>query len=306
VYFAQLNSTAGGHGHAIVIVRPRVLGSSRAAIVMPTYTWAAYNFRGGATWYADASIRTIDLNRPFLHRGVPYHFRGYDAGFLRWAARAQVDADWLAQDDLDAVKTGDQLAALYDLIVYPGHHEYVTRHELELVRRYRDLGGNLMFLSANNLFYKVVRRGHYLDGRWRWRDLGQPEARITGVDYLGWSHNEWPNRPYVAIAVQRASWLFQGTGMRNGMTFGTGYGIEIDATSPSSPRGTTVVAAIPDVFGHGQTAQMTYYETKQGARVFAAGSINFGGSAAASPVARRMLLNLWAHLGQADGHDTRT
>ena len=34
----------------------------------------------------------------------------------------------------------------YDLIIFPGHHEYVTSREFGLVMGFRNLGGNLMFL----------------------------------------------------------------------------------------------------------------------------------------------------------------
>ena len=40
---------------------------------------------------------------------------------------------------------------------------------------------------------------------------------------------------------------------------------------------------------------MTYYETAQGAKVFAGGVIDFGGSATL-PSVRRLLENLWARL----------
>ena len=38
------------------------------------------------------------------------------------------------------------------------------------------------------------------------------------------------------------------------------------------------MAEIPNIFGPGYTAQMTYYETAAGARVFAAGALDFGGA----------------------------
>ena len=40
---------------------------------------------------------------------------------------------------------------------------------------------------------------------------------------------------------------------------------------------------------------MTYYETTNGAKVFAAGSLDFGGSASTWPVSA-MLENLWARV----------
>ena len=60
-------------------------------------------------------------------------------------------------------------------------------------------------------------------------------------------------------------------------SFGSG-GIEIDKTAPDSPAGVDVLAEIPDLFGPGFTAQMTYYETTAGAKVFAAGAFTLAGS----------------------------
>ena len=40
---------------------------------------------------------------------------------------------------------------------------------------------------------------------------------------------------------------------------------------------------------------MSYYETPQGAKVFAAGTMNFGGSATRGPQ-KKLLDNLWARL----------
>jgi hypothetical protein len=97
-----------------------------------------------------------------------------------------------------------------------------------------------------------------------------------------------------------APWLWDATGLGEGSQFGQfvgGYGIEIDSTTPASPPGTIVLAQIPDLLGAGISAQMTYYETPAGAKVFAAGALDFGGSATFWPV-KRMLDNLWLRLSQ--------
>ena len=44
----------------------------------------------------------------------------------------------LAQSDLEAASSARALAAAYDLIVFPGHHEYVTTREYDLVEGYRE------------------------------------------------------------------------------------------------------------------------------------------------------------------------
>ena len=50
---------------------------------------------------ATGSDHTVRLGRPFLNRGVPYHFRRYDLPFLHWLARSGRDVDVLTDEDLD-------------------------------------------------------------------------------------------------------------------------------------------------------------------------------------------------------------
>ena len=250
-------------GWTVLVVRPRRLGSSRVAVVLPTNTWHAYNRRDvdgdgiGDTWYESTSIDRLDLWRPFLDGGAPPRFRAYDRGFLHWLAKRRHQVDHLADDDFERIGSGDRLARFYDLVVFPGHEEYVTTHAYDVLERYRDLGGNLAFLSANNVFYRVERRGRWLVRTGRWRDLGRPEAALVGVQYLRWNEGRYRNAPYVVVGRHRAPWLFRGTKLRNGDRFGSA-GIEIDARTTDSPRGIRVVARIPEVFGPGRSAEMTY------------------------------------------------
>jgi hypothetical protein len=298
VYAARLTS-AGKVGFAPFIVRPRYLGHSRVAVVQPTHTWQAYNFRDADgdglpdTWYFSPSQGTVDVARPYLDRGVPPHFRQYDYGFLVWLARRRKAVDMLAQEDVEQM-TGDRLARLYRLIVFPGHHEYVTENEYDAVERYRNLGGNLAFLSANNFFWRVDRRGDRITRVARWRDLGRPEAALVGVEYFRWNLGVYKSRQYIARGVHRAPWLFAGTHIRNGEPFGW-WGIELDGRVARSPRSTVVVANMARAFGTDRAAEMTYYETPAGARVFAAGAFTLGG-AAATWTSARLLENLWRRL----------
>jgi hypothetical protein len=300
VYFAQLTAP-GRVGYAPFVVRPRRLGEHRVAVVMPTHTWQAYNFRDDDgdgrpdTWYADRSHRTVRLGRPFLDRGVPPHWRYYDMPFVRWLARTGHAADYLADADLDAIGDARKLARAYDLIVFPGHHEYVTTREYDVVERYRDLGGNLMFLSANNFYWQVEKRGDTITRTSKWRDLGRPEAALIGTQFF---HNDEGERrgPWIIRESTSMAWLFRGTGLRKGSAFSSG-GIEADAITSSSPRGTTLVAEIPNLYGPGASAQMTYYETPAGAKVFAAGAFTLAGAVWQPPV-RKLMENLWRRLSR--------
>jgi hypothetical protein len=300
VFFAKLTSPDGQVGYAPFVVRPTTLGEHRIAVVLPTLTWQAYNFRDddgdgwGDTWYAGPPNRTARLGRAFLNRGVPPQYAKYDLGFLHWLAWSGKQVDYIADTDLDRIADGQGLANRYDLVVFPGHTEYVTDHIRDVVERYRDLGGNLMFLSSNNFFWRVTRVGQVLTRVSQWRWLGRPEASLIGVQYLANDEGQ-TLRPYEVTSETTAPWLWDGTDLHDGETFGFGFGIEIDATTKDSPPGTQVLADIPEIYGKGYTAQMTYYETPKGAKVFAAGSMNFGGSATRWPQ-KKILENLWARM----------
>src|SRR5439155_5331396 len=103
----------------------------RVAVLRPTMTCQAYTLRddngdGKAdTWYADWKKHTALLGRPFLNPGVPYNFRRYDLPFLQWLSRSGKQVDVLSDSDLEASPSGRALADAYDLIGFPGHHEYV-------------------------------------------------------------------------------------------------------------------------------------------------------------------------------------
>jgi hypothetical protein len=205
--------------------------------------------------------------------------------------------DVVAEDDLEVVASGDDLRALYDLVVFSGHSEYMTGHSYDVVERFRDLGGRLIFLSADNFFWRVDKVGDTMRKINPFREEGRPEARIAGVQYRA-NDDGTRQGAYTVVNAEAAPWFFDKTGLATGSTFGEtvgGYGIEIDATTPDSPPGTVVLARLTDLFGPGLSGEMTYYETESGARVYSAGSLDLGGSANTWPITR-MLENLWQHM----------
>ena len=84
VYFVRVRADDGRVGFTPIVLRPRKLGATRVAVVMPTYTWQAYNFYDrdgdgrGDTWYAGWRRHSTRMGRPYLSRGVPAHFNTYD------------------------------------------------------------------------------------------------------------------------------------------------------------------------------------------------------------------------------------
>jgi hypothetical protein len=298
IYFVRLTAADGRIGFAPFIVAPRRLGEHRVAVVLPTLTWQAYNFRDedgdgkGDTWYVDEKQTSVRLGRPYLDRGVPYGYRN-NLGFLNWLHWTHKRVDYLSQWDLEQAPNQRALARAYGLIVFAGHHEYVTEREYDLVQGYRDLGGNLMFLSANNFFWRVERTDGVIVKSESWRGLGRPEASLVGVQYVG--HQRSPRGSWVVRKTPASSWLFAGTDLDIGSGFGRG-GVEIDQVAGASPRSVRVVAEIPHLFGPGMKAQMSYYETGRGARVFAAGAFHLTRVVTSDSVVRRLLANLWKRM----------
>jgi hypothetical protein len=131
----------------------------------------------------------------------------------------------------------------------------------------------------------------------QWRAAARPEARLCGVQYRA---NDDGRRqgPYIVTDPDAAPWLFEETGLTLGETLGDevgGFGIEIDMTTPDSPPGTRVLALIPNLFGLGLHAEMSYYETAAGARVFSAGVLDFP-AVLLYPAGFRLMDNLWRHM----------
>jgi hypothetical protein len=301
IYFARLTGSDGRVGFAPFVVRPRRYGVNRVAYVVHTNTWEAYNHQDvdgdgwGDTWYAENEARTVNLERPYIRLGAPPKWRNYDVTPLHWIYRTGKKVDFISDDDLERFSSARQLARLYDLIVFPGHEEYVTTQLYNLIAGYRNLGGNLMFLSATNLLWRVDRHGNTITRVAEWRQLGRPESRIVGVQYRG--NDEGEHRgPYELTPYGRTSWEFAGVDQKQ-LEPWHWFGIEFDKTTSASPRSIHVLAQVnPHMRDPGLRGQMTYYQ-RGSAKVFASGILDFPSTAYYSPY-RQVLNNVWDRLSR--------
>src|SRR5207244_11143404 len=128
----------------------------------------------------------------------------------------------------EAIAERYALGAAYGVVVFPCHHEYVTTREYGIVTGYRDLGGNLAYLSANNFFWQTVRHGRTIERTSQWRDLGRPEDALIGTEYRGNDRGEHRG-PWIVRDLAAAPCLFAGTDLSKGSTLGTA-GLELDQT----------------------------------------------------------------------------
>ena len=271
-------------------------------VVEPTNTWHAYDDVDGDSWYLDASVHHIDLTHPFassrvngtpVPAGLPEQFQRFDVGLLRWYWHSGYRADFISDDDLEHISSARQLSR-YRLIVFGGHEEYVTSHTFDLITAYRNAGGNLAFLSANNFFYKVEVSGNTMTGRIPWRNVGRPEAALLGAQYAGWDEGNYPNNPYHVTDTAAAPWLFKGTGLHDGSS--------VRQLRDRSRRAELRLAAAhararrdPERARPGQAGGHDHLHASGRSTVFDAGAINFEASAH-WPTLSRFFSNLWSHL----------
>ena len=304
-------ATAGSASHRSSSARAR-LGASRVAVVLPTNTWQAYNFRDangdgwGDTWYAGG----VPAGRarpavPAPRRPAPVQearprvpaLAGAHAARGGHARRRRPRARRVAASAARALRPRR----------LPRHTEYVTEHAYDVVERYRDLGGNLSSsrrtTSSGRSRSAAARCGASASGARSAGPRRGSSARSTARTTTAGARRR-------SSSGSRAACPGSGTGPssptgRPSASSSAASGRRSTRVGRHSPRGTTVVAEIPDLFGRGFTAQMTYYETAAGARVLAAGALDFGGAVMHWPM-RRILQNVWNRLARRSSASRRT
>jgi N,N-dimethylformamidase beta subunit-like, C-terminal len=212
---------------------------------------------------------------------------------LGWLEREGIGHDLYADAQLEL---GEVDLSAYRVLVLAAHPEYWTRGMYDRVKRWvHEEGGRLVYLGGNGLNCEVelpdaatmiVRNG---DGRvlnahrdeWesRFGMRHEPEANLLGIGFT--RAGLMTGAPYRVLDA--ASWVFEGTRLRNGDLLGVqclhtrcpggASGHEMDKRSPSSPANLQVVAKGTNPDGSG--AEMAWYESPSGGLVFSAGSISF-------------------------------
>jgi hypothetical protein len=249
---------------ALFVVRSSEV-NRRILYKLPLFTYHAYNELGDPC----GSLYTGGYEKLTLHRpggGVggrpwdyyfpdPYDqstlrqtFWHWDVPFIRWLERRHFEVDYCT--DLDIHENPGNLINDYKLLLSVGHDEYWSDAMRRNVGNFiEEFGGNVAFFSGNTCWWRV----HLVDentaficdkstvgetGRKRdqWFCF-DPENRLTGVSHRNGGGQWWGEREAIGYTVQHAEhWVFRGTGLRNGDTFGAEYhlvGYECDGASIS-------------------------------------------------------------------------
>ena len=255
-----------------------------ALVVYPYLTWRAYNGYDANlngipdSWYQFWRQRRVSLVGTILPGGREDDFKA-TVGFSRWlcarAPRVQ------SVTDVELGRLPLSTLRRYAAVWFPGHSEYYQPSTWKLLRRYRDGGGNLVFLNANPMYRQVrLDRAHNamvmtdLDAR----DRGYSDFALAGVGYDGCC---FPRSRAVRLAAAtgaayaRVRWLFRGTAIGPGASFGYA-GSESDRIDPQLTPHDHVVAAEAIIAGNYGVvnAAMTWSRAGRG-QVFATGNYDF-------------------------------
>ncbi len=208
----------------------------------------------------------------------------------RWLERQGYDLTYAT--DIDTHENPNTVLS-HEVFLVVGHDEYWSRNMRTNVTQGVNDGVHLGVFAGNVLYWQVrfepsstgvvdrtmvgYKELASMDPvsdpslvTTRWRDLGEPEGALLGVQY-----NLFSEATVSDIVVTNASnWLFAGTGVTNGTIFPNVEGYETDSLYP--PSGATVLAhspfprVNPQVYG-----DTTIYTAGSGALVFAAGTIEW-------------------------------
>jgi len=202
----------------IVSADPSVTPGAKTLVIVPDYTWQAYNIQGGGSFYFDEdengkatkkkglhySSGLLNLLRPnnFVKVGAPKVWPTITQAFpdvnpiafLRSNAGA---VDVVQQSLLD---TENYDLSKYKTIVLYGHDEYWTARDRSDVYNAVSRGTNLLNLAGNTEYRKIIREGetihfetptaaHPNTSLWGSR-AGEPKpVALTGEKYLGQPYN---------------------------------------------------------------------------------------------------------------------
>lgn len=307
VYLALVRNEAGFRNWVPFVVRdpdrPAAL-----LVVMPTATYQAYNMwpadlaTGRSLYYGytaagtqdhEAKATAVSHDRPFAGDGLPF-LAVRDLRFVQWIESAGYDVSYASSEDLHA---GRVRAAHHRGIVFCGHDEYWSTPMRQAAATARNSGTSLLFLAANNCYWRVGYRPSPTGADHRvvvcekhrspsysteaeptvqWRTTGHPEQELLGSQYVSMVRGTAP------LVVDGAGhWFWAGTGVRDGDRIRDVLWGEADQLMPGFGRPTAVervvLADSPYASPKGKEYRQhsTLYRARSGAWVFVAGTFNW-------------------------------
>ncbi|WP_052745091.1 N,N-dimethylformamidase beta subunit family domain-containing protein [Micromonospora sp. HK10] len=305
LYAARLEGPDQLYRYVPFIVRP-VAPTNRVAVLLPTFTYNAYNGWGGHNQYCTdwPGLRPLTLRRPSTELnvddpGMPDHTLYSDLLLMRWMSRQGFLFD--CYDDVDLHASGSWLSS-YRVLVLGSHPEYWSEAMRQHLVNYQAGGGHIIYAGGNGIYERVrvdsgrttVTYRRSTGGRDIYPELGLPASQLLGTNY-------YHSGNYAPYRVVNDHPLLAGTGLIVGSRFGaTGYNGAASGWEVDGLRGLAGEAAEYQVIARGENdgggAAMVFLEKPNGAMVFSASSITFAGALDQDPAMSTLFLNAFRRM----------
>jgi len=301
-YLLKLVASTGPQQWVPLTVRDDA--SHAAFMVMNAVTdWQAYNTWGGCSLYAcpggDVSrgVRVsgsradeVSFDRPYALGSGAGDFPGNEMPLV-WLMESQgFDVTYTTSVDLDL---HPERVLQHKALLSLGHDEYWSKQMFDGAQNARDHGVNIAFFGANAIYRQIrlvdsplgparrqinyrstadpIRRvdPELTTVSWRESPVNRPEQTLIGEQY---ECN--PVRADLVVS-DASSWVYAGTGLKNGDHVPITVGTEYDRFDPNvpGPRNVDILAHSPvDCHGRSSYSDVTYYSAPSGAGVFASGT----------------------------------
>ena len=290
------------------VLRPQKQSfKNKLVYLVSTNTWHAYNNWAGASFYnyrindrlGWKVSNILSTERPNL-AAVGRYTR--DFTFLNWLEEKNIPYE--VATDLE-LHNGSLAGA--KTILINAHNEYWTTSMVDNLENHLKVGGNVVSLSGNTIFFKAVIKDGQIEARkdssfhqlsdengGPWVDLKRPGSMLLGLTYSSAGYATFA--PYEVLNPEH--WIFTGTDLTRGSKFGEkgwqefpgASGHETDKIDLFSPANLVHLAKGTNPNGGG--ADMIYFDHHGGGAVFAAGSVSFGMSVENDPKVSKIVENV--------------
>ena len=241
------NDATGG---IIFIVKPKVPGTySNILFISAENTWQAYNNFGGKSLYdfnssSGTRASKVSFQRPYQDPYGSGDFYNMEVNFILWLGKENINPEYITNKDLDQ---NPNLLGNYKVVCVFGHNEYWTYEERKQVENYINNGGKVAIFSGNTCWWQARLENNdntlvcYKDSasdpltgiqdslvtvNWFDSPVNNPENKFTGVSFryggfVNYNGQLTPTDGYGDYAVYNTqSWIFKGTGLKDGDEFG--------------------------------------------------------------------------------------
>ncbi len=309
MYMVKLTASSGFQSYI-----PLVLRSSQPsdfAFIHAVNTDEAYNTWGGISLYQDfkgilAAKRAykVSFDRPFQQNTGAGQFFWWEYPMVRWLEKNGYDVSYLTDVD---VQNNPYALLNHRALLIVGHSEYWSKYMRDNVEAAVNNGVNLGVFAADTFYWQVRYEprptGTHIPERvlvcykdknadplfgqddrlvtvlFRDDPLNRPEQRLLGAMFGGYFAFNQQQQGFPWVVKDASSWVFAGSGLKDGDGLPGLVGYEYDKVFHNSPvpPGDDILSASPvrDINNDPDVSNATLYTATSGARVFDAATIQW-------------------------------